>query len=104
MLDPVFLLDSAHWRSIAKSPAHIDKPYLLVYDFDNSYAVKAIAEKVASEHGLKIYSVFDLPYAERCFTLCGPEEFLGLIQGCIIRPIKLVPRDGILCNIRKRIC
>ena len=81
VLDPVFLLDSAHWRSIAKSPAHIDKPYLLVYDFDNSYAVKAIAEKVASEHGLKIYSVFDLPYAERCFTLCGPEEFLGLIQG-----------------------
>ena len=56
VLDPVFLLDSAHWRSIAKSPAHIDKPYLLVYDFDNSYAVKAIAEKVASEHGLKIYS------------------------------------------------
>ena len=81
VLDPVFLLDSAHWRSIAKSPAHIDKPYLLIYDFDNSYAVKAIAEKVASEHGLKIYSVFDLPYAERCFILCGPEEFLGLIQG-----------------------
>lgn len=81
VLDPVFLLDSTHWRSMAKSPAHIDKPYLLVYDFDNSSAVKAIAEKVASERGLKIYSVFDLPYAERCFTLCGPEEFLGLIQG-----------------------
>ena len=30
---------------------------------------------------MHIYSVFKIPYAERCFPLCGPENFLGLVQG-----------------------
>ena len=80
VLDPVFLLDKAHWEAMAKLPPKAEKPYLLVYDFDNSSAVRAQAEKIASERGLKIYSIFDLPYAERCFALCGPEEFLGLVR------------------------
>lgn len=80
VLDPVFLLDKAHWEAMAKLPPKAEKPYLLVYDFDNSSAVRTLAEKIASERGLKIYSIFDLPYAERCFALCGPEEFLGLVR------------------------
>lgn len=80
VLDPVFLLNKAHWESMARLPAEAEKPYLLVYDFDNSPAVRRLAEKIAAKRGLKIYSVFDLSYAHRCFTLCGPEEFLGLIQ------------------------
>lgn len=80
VLDPVFLLDKAHWKSMAQIPAEVEKPYLLVYDFDNNPAVRTLAEQIARERGLEIYSVFDLPYAQRCFTLSGPQEFLGLVQ------------------------
>ena len=49
VLDPVFLLDKAHWEAMAKLPPKAEKPYLLVYDFDNSSAVRTLAEKIASE-------------------------------------------------------
>lgn len=81
VLDPVFLLEQEQWEAIAKQPKKVDGPYLLVYDFDNSPVVRKLAERIASVRGLKIYSIFDLPYAERCFALCGPEEFLGLMEG-----------------------
>ena len=81
VLDPVFLLDRAQWESMAERPEGCEAPYLLVYDFDNSASVRRLAEKIAAENGWKIYSIFDLPYAERCFPLCGPETFLGLVQG-----------------------
>lgn len=80
VLDPVFLLDRAHWKSMARLPAEAEKPYLLVYDFDNSPAVRALAERIAWERKLEIYSVFDLPYARRCFAHIGPQEFLGLVE------------------------
>lgn len=80
VLDPVFLLEKAHWESMARLPAEAETPYLLVYDFDNSPAVRALAEKIARERGLKIYSIFALPYAQRCFALGGPREFLGLVR------------------------
>ena len=80
VLDPVFLLDRAQWEAMAEKPERCEKPYLLVYDFDNSPAVRKLAERIAAERGLHIYSVFKLPYAERCFPLCGPEAFLGLMQ------------------------
>ena len=81
VLDPVFLLDREQWEAMAEAPAECKKPYLLVYDFDNSAAVRRLAERLAAEQGWAIYSIFDLPYAERCFSLCGPETFLGLVQG-----------------------
>ena len=82
VLDPVFLLGRAHWEALAKRPVGVDDdPYLLVYDFDGSHVVRSLAERIAETRGLRIWSVFDLPYADRCFPLCGPEEFLGLIQG-----------------------
>ncbi len=81
VLDPVFLLDREQWEVMADTPAECKKPYLLVYDFDNSAAIRKLAERLAAEHGWAIYSIFDLPYAERCFSLCGPEAFLGLIRG-----------------------
>ena len=80
VLDPVFLLDRAHWESMARLPAGLEQPYLLVYDFDASPAVRSLAENIARERDLRIYSVFDLPYAERCFPLSGPLEFLGLVR------------------------
>lgn len=80
VLDPVFLLERAQWEAMAEKPERCEKPYLLVYDFDNSPAVRKLAERIAAERGLHIYSVFKLPYAERCFPLCGPETFLSLMQ------------------------
>ena len=81
VLDPVFLLDRAQWEAMAERPEGCEAPYLLVYDFDNSPAVRKLAGRIAAERGLHIYSVFKIPYAERCFSLCGPENFLGLVQG-----------------------
>lgn len=80
VLDPVFLLDRTQWEAMAKRPEGCEAPYLLVYDFDNSASVRRLAESIAAENGWKIYSIFDLPYAERCFSLCGPETFLRLVQ------------------------
>lgn len=81
VLDPVFLLPRAQWAAMAERPEGCEDPYLLVYDFDNSASLRALAERIAAETGWRIYSVLDLPYAERCFPLCGPETFLGLVQG-----------------------
>ena len=80
VLDPVFLLDRSRWKALAEKPAVDNVPYLLVYDFDNSTSVCKLAERIAAENGWTIYSIFDLPYAERCFSLCGPETFLRLVQ------------------------
>lgn len=79
VLDPVFLLDRSQWEEVAVRPEKSKEPYLLVYDFENSIFIRKLAEQIAAMKGLRIYSVFDLPYAEQCFPLCGPEEFLGLI-------------------------
>ncbi len=81
VLDPVFLLARTQWEAMAKQPESCEAPYLLVYDFDNSASIRDLAEKLAAAHGWRIYSIFDLPYAARCFPLCGPEGFLGLIRG-----------------------
>lgn len=58
-----------------------NKNYLLVYDFDNDPTIRDIAQTVAAERGLEIYSVFNVPYAKKCFAHVGPQEFLGLISG-----------------------
>lgn len=79
-LDPVFLLDRDHWESMAQSPIRTAEPYIFIYDFENSTAIRSIAERIAAEQGLRIYSLLSLPYADRCFPLCGPEEFLGLLK------------------------
>lgn len=79
VLDPVFLPDKALWDALAKPPKNA-RPYLLVYDFERSSAVRQLAERIATARGLEIYSVFRVPYARRCFPSCGPQEFLGLVR------------------------
>lgn len=79
-LDPVFLLDREYWDAMAQTPFTENEPYIFVYDFDNSPAIRKIAERIAAERNLRIYSLFKLAYADRCFPLCGPEQFLGLLK------------------------
>lgn len=76
--DPVFLLDRSEWDKLTFDISNED--YLLIYDFDNSEKIKAISEKIAKEQELKIYSVFNLPYADKCFYDEGPLGFLSLIK------------------------
>lgn len=78
--DPVFLLDAAHWRSIASEKApQGDKPYIFVYDFDGRNDVKDAVQSMAAKYGCEIYSVFPLDYADRCVLETGPLEFLTYI-------------------------
>ncbi len=79
--DPVFLLSADFWRNMAQSPASPHK-YLLVYDFMQSDHVKSLALEIARLRRLKIFSVGPYPvcYADRNYTVCSPETFVGLIR------------------------
>lgn len=76
--DPVFLLEKEYWEKLTFKISEED--YLLIYDFDSSEKVKSIAQKVAKEKGLKIYSIFNLSYADKCFFNEGPLGFLSLVK------------------------
>lgn len=76
--DPVFLLDKQEWDELTFKIS--DDDYLLIYDFDNSDKIRQTAIKVAKEQGLKIFSIFDLPYADKCFYDEGPLGFLSLVK------------------------
>ena len=76
--DPVFLLDKQEWDKLTFNIS--DEKYILVYDFDNSDAIKNFSINLAKEKGLKIYSVFKNNYADKCFFNEGPLGFLSLIK------------------------
>ncbi len=80
VLDPVFLLPAAAWREMAV-PVRRKKPYLLVYDFDGSPAVRAAAEELAAAHGCEIVTVLKLPYGTPAAAATGPDGFLGWLAG-----------------------
>lgn len=80
VVDPVFLLPRKHWSEMAVCPIKSKERYVLVYDFDNSSEIRELAEQIAKDRGLKIYSIFRSSYANRSFFHCGPTEFLGLIE------------------------
>lgn len=76
--DPVFLLEKQEWDKLTFKISNDD--YLLIYDFDNSDKIRQTALKVAEEQGLKIFSVFKLSYADKCFYDEGPLGFLSLVK------------------------
>ena len=78
VVDPVFLLPKDTWEGIAVLPPIQD--YILVYDFDNSPTVKAIAQAISSATGKKIVSLFPADWADVVWADAGPLEFLGAIQ------------------------
>ncbi len=90
VLDPVFLLPRTYWDGIADEAAGRvpRKPYVLVYDFMRSSAVKQVALKVARANGCSIISVgaHRLPYASENRREASPAEFLALIRGaaCVV--------------------
>ena len=79
VLDPVFLLGSDEWKKICISSLTAEK-YVLVYDFDHSEKIKALAQKISKERGLKIYSALNCDYADKCFDATGPDGFVTLVN------------------------
>ncbi len=79
VLDPVFLLDAAHWDGMTV-PMDVEEPYLLVYDFDRNPDVAAFVQGTAKKRGWRIYSVFPCAYCDRCFPAAGPQQFLTLVR------------------------
>ena len=90
VLDPVFLLSVEDWSRLTDSKkgsyANImEKPYLLIYDFEGNSELKAFAIEYAKQRGLKIYAITDkypLRYADKNFKKVGPVDFVRLIANC----------------------
>lgn len=90
-VDPVFLLEKKHWLGLSESSAvrvNASIPYLLVYDFQESDAIKTLAIRIASQRKLAIYSISPskLNYAKKNFINIGPSDFLKLIKNarCVL--------------------
>lgn len=79
-MDPVFLLPATAWRELAV-PVRRSKPYLLVYDFDGSPAIRSAAEQLAAAYGCEIVTVLKLSYGTPDAADAGPDGFLGWLAG-----------------------
>ncbi len=80
VLDPVFLLDKAHWHKIFVNP--IDEKYIFVYDCDSNNQIKSIVLDTAKRFSLKIFTVNqNIKYSNKNFYKKGPDKFLSLIAG-----------------------
>lgn len=90
VLDPVFLLPPAYWDGIADEAGRRvpEEPYVLVYDFMRSKALKSVVRKLARALKCRIISVgaHRLPYARENRREASPAEFLALIRGarCVV--------------------
>jgi len=86
--DPVFLIDADVWaKEIATKDGENEK-YVLVYDFECSNEVREVAQTIAKENDLKIFSVgpFKLGYADKCYINNGPDAFVALVKNatCVV--------------------
>lgn len=82
VLDPVFLLDVSHWKSLAK-PIETKQPYCLLYFLSNPENSPFAAKKYANKHEMQTVSIGfsprDYKYSVSCDYSLGPQEFLGAI-------------------------
>lgn len=79
--DPVFLLSAEKWMELSDGTGN-GEHYLLVYDFFSDLALKQKAKHVARSQNLQIFSIspFKQHYANKNFTIAGPETFISLIK------------------------
>ena len=75
--DPVFLLNSNEWKSLAIP--YRKKNYILIYDFDFNPEIYDSVKEYSEKNDLEIVSVYKKSnlYYERKF---GPREFLGMVN------------------------
>lgn len=78
VVDPTLLVEKCVWERIAIKPS-IKENYLLLYQVRNSQHAELIAEKIASEMGVKIVRLsakIDAANSKECLST-SPEEFVG---------------------------
>lgn len=82
VLDPVFLLDKAHWETTFKLKATLaETPYVFIYDFDSNEVIKEIALHLKKTKGYKIFTVNqNIDYADENYFTSGPITFLNLVK------------------------
>jgi hypothetical protein len=79
--DPVFLMSKAQWEDLLpKQYEH--EHYILVYDSENSVAIKNITRRIAKERNLKIFNISAsrIGYADKDFWASSPLDFVRLIH------------------------
>ena len=86
--DPVFLLDSVSWKSIAKKPqSDIPKRYILYYSLCDDINLIRETQRIAAEENIPIVSIHPLckknKIASINLTDVGPEQFLWLIDNAV---------------------
>lgn len=79
VLDPVFLLEEEKWSPVCKK-LDLKDEYILTYAFNGDENIKSFVFEKAKKEGLKIYSVLDCDYADKCFYNEGPAAFLSLVK------------------------
>lgn len=79
VLDPVFLLDKSKWENLCVN-LNVNEKYVFVYDFDKSVLIEKIANHIAKEKKLKIYTVFNSEYSDKYLRNMGPQEFITYIK------------------------
>lgn len=79
--DPVFLLPRDHWETLLSSKINYKKPYIFVYDFENSKFMADTAKYIAKERNLEVISIGSLHFGKKAnkFLNVGPLEFLSYI-------------------------
>ncbi len=80
VVDPVFLFTAQEWIEMLDIQA-VDEEYILVYDFDRSPSVMEAAERLATVHSCKIYTIQSLSYSDKCLDNIDPIGFLCYIIG-----------------------
>ena len=84
VLDCTLLLNKDDYRSMEENVVTGSKPYLLLYNIQNSADSIALAKKVAGERGLAIVDMSPNPFAKvdgaKKIIDAGPGEFLSYIR------------------------
>lgn len=84
-VDPVFLLDADHYRSISKRCS--DDRYLLIYTKSQTDDIWEFARRIAEKLNLKIIDtskIQKMKGVDKVRPLINPPDFLGLIDGADI--------------------
>lgn len=80
VMDPVFLIEPEQWKSMTYVPKYTN--YILVYDQENSKAIREIALYMSRRMNKKIIAFKDLyprHYADVQIKYAGPIDFISLI-------------------------
>lgn len=81
VLDPVFLLREEQWSALADEwQGYEKKPYVLVYDFENSEKLASFARQLAQIQGHQVVSVLRNKFFSKNYASEGPAAFVSLVK------------------------